>query len=173
MTRQLEPVNFLLKKLLPRVCEPHTSLHNNKEGRLVVICVASTYRQIAALNLEGGWTSQRMIRLNLMNTSTIFGGKTILMSSDWRQTSPTLFGQRLTDIVDAAFISSHLWAVTSSMRLTISQRDKTDAAYWSFVRRVGEGAIPLQTFPDGEQLMMPLSNASSEDNRQRCRTTHG
>jgi len=103
------------------------------------------YRKIAALNLEGGWTSHSMTKLD--GYLCHFGGKTILMSSDWRQTSPIVPSATPADIVDAAFISSHLWASVTSMRLTISQRNKTDAAYWSFFRRVGEGAIPLQTFP--------------------------
>ena len=107
-----------------------------------------------------------------MNTSAIFGGKTISMSSGWRQTSPVVPSATPADSVDAAFTSSYIWASATRMRLTISQRDKTDAAYGSLVRRVGEGAIPLQTFPDDGEQLMPPSNPS-EDNRQRCRTTHG
>ena len=79
------------------------------------------------------------------------------MSGDWRQTPPIVPSATPADIVDAAFISSDLWASVTSMRMPISQRDKTDAAYWSLVRRSGEGAIPPQTFLDGEHLM-PRSN---------------
>lgn len=44
------------------------------------------------------------------------------------------------------------------MRLTISQRDKEDPAYASFVRSIGENKQPTTTFDDGAKLA-PLSNA--------------
>lgn len=95
---------------------------------------------------------------DLMNTSKIFGNKTVLMSGDWRQTSPTILFAAPADTVDAAFISSHLWQFITRMRLTISQRDKNDAAYSAFVKDVGEDKVPNERFPDGSELM-PLSNA--------------
>ncbi len=43
------------------------------------------------------------------------------------------------------------------MRLTISQRDKLDQPYSSFVRAVGEDRVPRDALPDGADLI-PLGN---------------
>ena len=67
-----------------------------------------------------------------------FGGKTILFSGDWRQTGPIVKNGSPTDTVDAAFISSQLWNNVIRFKLTMSQRDKEDPQYASFVRSVGE-----------------------------------
>ena len=63
---------------------------------------------------------------DLTKIYTIFGGKTILFSGDWRQTGPIVKNGSATDAVDAAFISSPLWSSVRRMKLTKSQRDKED-----------------------------------------------
>ena len=91
---------------------------------------------------------------DLMRNALIFGGKTILFSSgDWRQIGPIVQFGSASDTVDAAFIYSHLWKHINRMRLTVSQRDKDDASYASFVRSVGENRQPNVRFPDGTDLI--------------------
>lgn len=99
----------------------------------------------------------RTLRDTMKNDNISFGTKTILMSGDWRQTSPNVPFATPADTVDAAFFTSHLWNSVTRIRFTISQRDKEDPAYSSFGRRSGEGKIPTQTFSDRTDLM-PLSN---------------
>ena len=103
-----------------------------------------------------------IILLDLMKNPNVFGNKTILMSGDWRQTSPIVPFATPADIVDAAFISSSLWKSITRMRLTISQRDKNDAPYSAFGKNVGENNIPTQRFPDHSELI-PLSNSSDAE----------
>ena len=98
---------------------------------------------------------------DLMRNTLLFGGKTILFSGDWRQTGPIVKFGSPTDTVDAAVISSHLWSNIFRLRLTKSQRDRDDPAYASFVRNVGEDALPTTTLPDGSNLI-PLNNSCTD-----------
>lgn len=56
-----------------------------------------------------------------MGNDILFGGKSILMSGDWRQTSPIVQFGSAADSVEAAFITSNFWPDIVRMRLTISQ----------------------------------------------------
>lgn len=47
------------------------------------------------------------------------------------------------------------------MRFTISQIDKDDASYASFVRSIGEGRQPVSRFPDGTEITL-LTNYHDE-----------
>lgn len=98
---------------------------------------------------------------DLMRNTLLFGGKTILFSGDWRQTGPIVKFGSPTDTVDATVISSHLWSSIFRLRLTKSQRDRDDPAYASFVRNVGEDALPATTLPDGSNLI-PLNNSCTD-----------
>ena len=91
-----------------------------------------------------------------------FGGKTILFSGDWRQTGPIVKNGSPTDTVDAAFISSQLWNNVIRFKLTMSQRDKEDPQYASFVRSVGEGTHPTTDLPD-ESNLTALNNHDDPD----------
>lgn len=96
---------------------------------------------------------------DLLHNNAPFGGKPILFSGDWRQIGPVVKFGAPADTVEAAFISSYLWPAINRMHLTISQRDKQDAAYSSFVRKIGEDRLTHRHFPDGSQ-QIPLSNHS-------------
>ena len=86
---------------------------------------------------------------DLLNTNLLFGGKTILFSGDWRQVGPVVKYGSASDTVEAAVISSFLWASITRLHLliTASQRDKEDKHYASFVRAVGETGSLLSTCP--------------------------
>ena len=99
---------------------------------------------------------------DLVRNSLIFGGKTVLFCSDRRQIGPIFQFGSASDTVDAAFISSHLWKHINRMRLTVSQRDKDDASYASFVRSVDENRQPNVRFPDGTDLIS-LSNCNDDN----------
>lgn len=93
---------------------------------------------------------------DLLNNDTLFGGKTILFSGDWRQVGPVVKYGSASDTVEAAVISSFLWPHITRLRLTASQRDKEDEQYAAFVRAVGENRQPIVHMPNGD--MVALSN---------------
>ncbi|CAM9650676.1 unnamed protein product [Pylaiella littoralis] len=98
---------------------------------------------------------------DLMKNKKIFGGKTVLFSGDWRQTGPIVKNGSATDTVDAAFISSPLWKDVKRMKLTKSQRDRSDPQYAAFVRAVGEGSQPTITMNGSD--MIALHNHDDPD----------
>ena len=97
---------------------------------------------------------------DLLNTNSLFGGETILFSGDWRQVGPVVKYGSASDTVEAAVISSFLWASITRLHLTASQRDKEDNHYASFVRAVGENRQPTIHMSNGD--MVALSNASDK-----------
>lgn len=101
---------------------------------------------------------ERTLR-DIRHSEALYGGVTICFSGDWRQCGPVMPFGSAADTVEASFISSDLWPKTQRMRLTISQRDKEDPAYASFVRSIGENTLPTTTFDDGAKLV-PLSNTN-------------
>lgn len=116
---------------------------------------------------------ERTLR-DIRKSQALYGGIPICFSGDWRQCGPVVPFGAAADTVEASFISSDLWPKTKRMRLTISQRDKEDPAYASFVRSIGENKQPMTTFPDGSQLT-PLTNehdTSTTDHFSLKHTTH-
>ena len=114
------------------------------------------------------------ITLRDLHNPTPFGGKTFLFSGDWRRIGPIVKCGSASDTVKAAVISSHLWNSVTRMRRTISQRDKEDAPYSSYVRAVGENSQRLANLPDGADLI-PLTNVhntSESDHFQLKYTTN-
>ena len=73
------------------------------------------------------------ISLRDLRNESLFGGKTILFSGDWRQISLIVKFGSPSDTVEAAVISSRLWKSVTRMRLTISQRDKRRRTLFSIL----------------------------------------
>ena len=92
---------------------------------------------------------------DLLNNDSLFGGKTILFSGDWRQVDPVVKYGPASDTVEAAVISSFLWNNIACLRLTVSQQDKEDPQYAFFVRAVGEDRQAVNT---SNGNMIALSN---------------
>ena len=84
---------------------------------------------------------ERSLR-DIRGSQSLYGGVTICFSGDWRQCGPVVPFGSAADTVEASFISSELWTKTKRLRLTISQRDREDPAYASFVRAIGENKHP-------------------------------
>ncbi|CAN0579455.1 unnamed protein product, partial [Ectocarpus sp. 12 AP-2014] len=76
---------------------------------------------------------------DLLKNDRPFGGKCVLMSGDWRQVAPVLKFGTPSEIVEHAFLSSHLWQHVKRFRLTTSMRDKEDLPYAQTVLAIGEG----------------------------------
>ncbi|CAN0269966.1 unnamed protein product, partial [Scytosiphon promiscuus] len=99
---------------------------------------------------------------DLCNSELPFGGKTILFSGDWRQVAPVLKFGTQTEIVEHAFLSSHLWSQVKRFRLTVSMRDKDDLPYAKTVLAVGEAKIKPVLLEDGTPVI-PLKHTIRND----------
>ena len=98
---------------------------------------------------------------DLMNNDLPFGRKTIVFSGDWRPCGPIVKFGTARDVVDEAFLSSHLWKHVQRFRLTKSMRDRGDIPYAKIVLAVGEGGIEPVTLSDGSTVI-PLKHTSKD-----------
>lgn len=77
-----------------------------------------------------------------------FGGKTILLCGDWRQTGQIVPFGADADVVQASLLSSPfllsspLWGKLQRRHLALPQRDQGDLAHAQFVGQVGENRVP-------------------------------
>ena len=95
------------------------------------------------------------------------------MSGDWRQVGPVVKFATPSEVVEHAFLSSHLWKHVVRLRLTKSMRDKDDIPYAKTVLAIGEGAIEPIELDDGTPVI-PLSHTvTNEDGTQQVCTIKG
>ncbi|CAN0198447.1 unnamed protein product [Ectocarpus sp. 13 AM-2016] len=95
------------------------------------------------------------------------------MSGDWRQVAPVLKFGTPSEIVEHAFLSSHLWKHVKSFCLTTSMRDKEDLPNAQTVLAIGEGAIQPIELEDGTAVI-PLSHTmTNTDGTQQSCTIEG
>ena len=106
-----------------------------------------------------------LILRDLRQTSTPFGGATVLFSGDWRQVGPVIPFGTPTDVVDTAFISSYLWKHVKRFRLVQSMRDRLNKPCSRTVRAIGKGNIPPITLQDQSQVI-PMQYYYTEDDTE-------
>ncbi|CAN0463024.1 unnamed protein product, partial [Scytosiphon promiscuus] len=76
--------------------------------------------------------------------------------------APVLKFGTQTEIVEHAFLSSHLWSQVKRFRLTVSMRDKDDLPYAKTVLAVGEAKIKHVLLEDGTPVI-PLKHTIQID----------
>jgi len=72
-----------------------------------------------------------------------FGGKSVIILGDFRQTCPVVRGGSRSETIEASIKSSSLWSRFTHAQLTVPIRHASDLAYADFVDAVGNGAGPL------------------------------
>lgn len=78
----------------------------------------------------------------VMNNDLPFGGKTIVLLGDFRQTCPVVPGGSRNQIIYTCIQSSPLWSKFSIRRLTQLIRNAQDLGYANYANSVGDGAGP-------------------------------
>lgn len=95
----------------------------------------------------------------IMNNNIPFGGKTVLLAGDFRQTCPVIRKGSKADVIDASIKSSPLWPLFTVHKLTIPIRNAEDPEFAAWVDAIGDGAGPevdismLQTVSSVEELI--------------------
>lgn len=72
-----------------------------------------------------------------------FGGKSIILLGDFRQTCPIVRGSSRHETVEASIKSSPLWQLFQQFQLTTPIRQEADPHYAEFVSSIGDGAGPI------------------------------
>ena len=89
-------------------------------NRAVLSCVDETCRRV-------------------MGNDTAFGGKTVILLGDFRQTGPVIRGGSRKEIVDASIKSSPLWSSFTIYRLVHPVRNAEDVPFSEWADDVGDG----------------------------------
>ncbi|CAM9575014.1 unnamed protein product [Sphacelaria rigidula] len=100
---------------------------------------------------------------DLCHNNLPLGGKTIIFSEDWRQVAPVLKIGSEAEIVEHAFMSSHLWSHVKRFRLTQSMRDTDDIPFAKTILAVGKGKIEPVLLNDGSTVVPLKYSLTNED----------
>jgi ATP-dependent DNA helicase PIF1 len=82
--------------------------------------------------------------------NTPFGGKTVILLGDFRQTCPVIRRGSRADVIHASIKSSPFWPLFNTFHLTQPIRNAEDEEYAAFLDTIGNGAgsnIDLSTLP--------------------------
>ena len=91
-----------------------------------------------------------------------FGGNTILLCGDWRQTGPIVPFGADADVVQAFLISSPLSGKLQRRHLTLPQRDQDDPVHAHFVRKVGENRVPPSIIHGNKTIRLTQTIANAD-----------
>ena len=92
---------------------------------------------------------------HLHQTQAIFGGKIVILLSDFRQTCPVIPHGSPAEVIDTSIKSSLLWPAFHIYHLTIPVHNAEDPKFAQFVNAIGNGAGPNVTL----NLILHVSNA--------------
>ncbi|XP_057778295.1 uncharacterized protein LOC130998777 [Salvia miltiorrhiza] len=79
---------------------------------------------------------------DLMENQLLFGGKTVVLGGDFRQTIPIVRRGSREEIVDACLVFSSIWLLIRKIHLTQNMRAMEDPVFTDLLLRVGEGIEP-------------------------------
>lgn len=83
-----------------------------------------------------------------------FGGKTVVLLGDFRQTAPVVRAGRKADVLRASIKSSPLWHLFTIYPLTLPVRNAQDPEFATFIDNIGDGTA-------GPQVSLHLMNKAS------------
>ena len=84
----------------------------------------------------------------IMQVDKSFGGKTMVIGGDFRQTLPIVRKGTRAQIVNACIKSCSLWRCFKQLKLTTNMRAQADSEFAAWIIQVGDGTAP--TLPNGQ-----------------------
>ena len=145
------PVNDLNEMLISPI-QP-----NHPRGQFI--------RELAAICWDEATMANRAVKgcvdetcRRVMGNDIPFGGKTVILLGDFRQTGPVIRGGSRREIVDACIKSSPLWSLFHIYTLIQPIRNAEDIPFSEWVDAIGDGTlveVPLLH-------MLPVANTAEE-----------
>lgn len=95
---------------------------------------------------------------DLMDNNMLFGGKTVLLSGDFRQILPVIPRGSIGQIIDSCINKSQLWQFFTVLKLTKNMRVQHDCPtihFPSFLLKIGEGLHSRHKLFEPDYFEMP------------------
>lgn len=86
-----------------------------------------------------------------MSLDNIFGGKTVLLGGDFRQTLHVVPKGRREDVVRASVNKSYVWDSCTIFHLTQNMRIQDNGNFRDWVPDLGNGRLPVKKFDDEDE----------------------
>ncbi|XP_067945105.1 uncharacterized protein [Watersipora subatra] len=120
---------------------------NSGTARLLQRCVLIVWDECTMLH-KLAFEALNLALKDLRENNRIFGGVTLLLSGDFRQTLPVIQRGTPADEINAFIKSSFLWPSVVQLHLTRNMRaailcDETSAHFAARLLRIGQGRLPV------------------------------
>ncbi|KAG5602882.1 hypothetical protein H5410_034252 [Solanum commersonii] len=76
---------------------------------------------------------------DLMETNTLFGGKIVVFSGDFRQTLPVVRSGKKEDFIRESLLCSEIWNQLEKLQLSKNMRATKDPEFCEYLMRIGDG----------------------------------
>ncbi|XP_049361968.1 uncharacterized protein LOC125826651 [Solanum verrucosum] len=76
---------------------------------------------------------------DLMETNTLFGGKIVVFSGDFRQTLPVVRSGKKEDFIRESLLCSKIWNQLEKLQLSKNMRATKDPEFCEYLMRIGDG----------------------------------
>ncbi|KAG5593143.1 hypothetical protein H5410_043657 [Solanum commersonii] len=76
---------------------------------------------------------------DLMETNTLFGGKIVVFSGDFRQTLPVVHSGKKEDFIRESLLCSEIWNQLEKLQLLKNMRATKDPEFCEYLMRIGDG----------------------------------
>ncbi|GKF35701.1 DNA helicase, partial [Tanacetum coccineum] len=127
---------------------------NEKQRQIFDLIInACTNNRQELIFVYGHGGTDRTLRDILSKLDALFGGKTVMLGGDFRQTLPVKGGASRNEIVASSIAKSYLWHhftlhnLTENMRLTDENMDETQtervSTFAKWLLDIGDGSIGI------------------------------
>ena len=97
---------------------------------------------------------------DVRNDKRTFGGLTVLLAADWRQTLPVVVKGSRGQIVNSCLKSSYIWEHVKEYRLNKNMRillNGEDAQFADYLTPCGDGQLPIEKDIGALKLTYPTT----------------
>lgn len=119
--------------------------------------------EITMLNKHGLRVIDKLLREEIMKVEKPFGGKTVVISGDYRQTLPIVPRGNRVDVIQACIISGPLWKHFKNITLTQNMRSAGQNAHNAWLLQLGSGDTPQIAGLSENTVEIPASMITGND----------
>lgn len=128
---------------------------SSKEARKLCEAAVIIIDEITMLTKHGLECIDRLLK-EIMHNDIQFGGKTIVIGGDFRQTLPVVVRGSKADVLESCIKSSRLWRHFTKLSLAINMRSVGESDYNEWLLKVGSGLTdPIEEISNTEIIEIP------------------